>query len=109
MFLSLEVLFRDVTGYSDFAVSNTESEFMKRCDTDVASHFYAAIDVDSTPRRVLEETFDKILKLYFKIRIHHKCSQIMNKIKTHGVGCLKPGIMNQDDSKTSLKKDLQPT
>ena len=86
MFLSMENVFRDVTGASNFGAFNTESEFARRCDSDVSSSFFNIIGSDETAsaavsRQVLEDTFDRIIKLYFKIRINHKCKQLMEQVK----------------------------
>ena len=64
MFLSMENVFRDVTGASNFGAFNTESEFARRCDSDVSSSFFNIIGSDETAsaavsRQVLEDTFDR--------------------------------------------------
>ena len=76
MFLCMEDHFRR----SD----NKESVFVEKCakSDSVSMSFYDTLYSLDIPKNVLEDIFDCIVCLYFKVRIHHRFNTIMDKVKT---------------------------
>ena len=76
MFMQMEEKFRR----SD----NKESTFVENCTNSdsVTLPFYDTLYCLDISKNVLEDIFDCIVCLYFKIRIHHRLNRVMDKVKT---------------------------
>ena len=76
MFMQMEEKFRR----SD----NKESTFVENCTNSdsVTLPFYDTLYCLDISKNVLEDIFDCIVCLYFKIRIHHRLNRVMDKGKT---------------------------
>ena len=76
MFISIEEVFR--------ACQNKESVFVRKCveNESVSTFLYDTVYSFDISKDVLDDTFDNILCLYFKIRIHHRLNQVMDKVNS---------------------------
>ena len=84
VFYSAEVMFRKLAGTGSVVKEVNDKDFVKVCvgNDNITSCFFEALnDCEMTiPTEVMESILVKILQLFFKIRIHHKMTTIMDKI-----------------------------
>lgn len=81
MFVELEQVFRDIFPHSDKSVSEMQYKDVCYKNQVIQDCFFNSVhSVESTSDK--EKIFSKILHLFFKIRVHHKCKIIIDKVRS---------------------------
>ena len=80
LFLELECIFRDL--YSLFIANVSVSEYTEKCiSNDIVQNCFHSATHSMENVKFKDSVLSGIIKLFFKIRVHHKCRCIVEKLR----------------------------